>query len=70
MFSGSPASQQAVCPGGKLREEEQEAAAEATEEHGSSQCGAGATADPLREGATLQMNAVLLQNNQEYVYRT
>jgi len=36
-----------MCPGGKLRKEEQKTAAEAAEEHGSSQCGAGTPSDPL-----------------------
>ena len=46
-FSDPAASQQAVCPGGSFRQEEQEAAAETAEEHGGPQCGPGAAADPL-----------------------
>lgn len=44
------AAQQALRAGGGLGEEEQEAAAATPEEHGRSRRGAGAAADPLREG--------------------
>lgn len=50
-FLSDPApAQQAVCPGRSVRQEEQETAAEAAEEHGRSRCRPGAPADPLREG--------------------
>lgn len=47
------AAQQALRAGGGLGEEEQEAAAATPEEHGSSRRGAGAAADPLREGGAV-----------------
>lgn len=39
-----------MCARERFGEEEQEAAAAAAEEHGCACCGAGAAADPLREG--------------------
>lgn len=51
MSPADPAApQQALRAGRRLGEEEQEAAAATPEEHGSSRRGAGAAADPLREG--------------------
>lgn len=40
-------------PGRDFRKEEQETATKAAEEHGGTQCGTGAPADPIREGAAL-----------------
>lgn len=49
-LSDPAASQPAVCPRRSDRQEEQETATEAAEEHGGSRCRPRAPADPLREG--------------------